>query len=129
MPYRPRTRSAGGLTAAPSLLASGLIREYFRDVYDHLARINAAIESSREMLTTAIQVNLALISLSENEVTKKLAAWGALITIPTFVVGVYGMNFEHMPELQWTYGYPAVLAVIVVVCSLLYRGFKRNGWL
>ena len=75
-------------------------QEYFRDVYDHLSRINATIESIREMLATAISVNIALISLSDAEVTKRLAAWGALITVPTLIAGVYGMNFEHMPELQ-----------------------------
>jgi len=104
-------------------------QEYFRDVYDHLSRINGAIESSREMLTTATQVNLALISLSENEVTKRLAAWGALITVPTFIVGIYGMNFEQMPELKWAFGYPAVLSIIVAVDALLYWRFRRAKWI
>ena len=81
--------------------------EYFRDVYDHLHRIHASIEGIREMLTTAIQVNLGMISLSENEVTKKLAAWAAIIAVPTMVAGIYGMNFEHMPELKWALGLSA----------------------
>ena len=81
-------------------------QDYFRDVYDHLARINGSIESIREILTTAIQVNLALIGIADNEVTKRLAAWGALITVPTLIAGIYGMNFEHMPEIQWEHGYP-----------------------
>ena len=82
------------------------MQEYFRDVYDHLHRIHATIEGIREMLTTAIQVNLGMISLSESEVTKKLAAWAAIIAVPTMVAGIYGMNFEYMPELEWAYGYP-----------------------
>ena len=81
--------------------------EYFRDVYDHLHRIHASIEGIREMLTTAIQVNLGMISLADNEVTKKLAAWAAIIAVPTMVAGIYGMNFEYMPELKWTFGLSA----------------------
>jgi magnesium transporter len=103
-------------------------QEYFRDVYDHLTRINAAIESSREMLTTAIQVNLALIGISDNEVTKKLAAWGALITVPTLIAGVYGMNFKHMPELDWVWGYWYAVALMVVVDVLLFFQFRKAKW-
>jgi magnesium transporter len=104
-------------------------QEYFRDVYDHLSRINGAIESSREMLTTATQVNLALISLSENEVTKRLAAWGALITVPTLIAGIYGMNFENMPELKTAYGYPLAIAFMVGVDALLFWRFRVAKWL
>jgi magnesium transporter len=104
-------------------------QEYFRDVYDHLARINAAIESSREMLTTAIQVNLALIGISDNEVTKRLAAYGALITVPTLVAGIYGMNFHHMPELDWTIGYPLAIAVMVAIDGLLFLRFRKVNWI
>ena len=89
--------------------------EYFRDVYDHLHRIHASIEGIREMLTTAIQVNLGMISLSESEVTKKLAAWAAIIAVPTMVAGIYGMNFKNMPELNWEWGYPVSLLVMVAV--------------
>jgi magnesium transporter len=85
----------------------------FRDVYDHLQRLHATIEGIREMLATAIQVNLGMISLNETEVTKKLAAWAAIIAVPTMIAGVYGMNFKHMPELEWELGYPlAMLAMI-----------------
>ena len=83
------------------------MNDYFRDVYDHLHRIHTSIEGIREMLTTAIQVNLGMISLAESEVTKKLAAWAAMIAVPTMVAGIYGMNFEHMPELKWWFGYPS----------------------
>ena len=103
--------------------------EYFRDVYDHLHRIHGSIEGIREMLTTAIQVNLGMISLSENEVTKKLAAWAAIIGVPTMVAGIYGMNFKNMPELDWAYGYPVALAVMVLIDVWLYFNFKKVKWL
>jgi magnesium transporter len=103
--------------------------EYFRDVYDHLHRIHLSIEGIRDMLTTAIQVNLGMISLSENEVTKKLAAWAAIIAVPTMVAGIYGMNFKNMPELDWTYGYPVAVAVMVIVDIWLYFNFKKVKWL
>ena len=104
-------------------------QEYFRDVYDHLVRINASIESLREMLQTGISVSLTLISLADNEVTKRLAAYGALITVPTLIAGVYGMNFDHMPELRWTFGYPLVVAVMVAIDVVLFFKFRKAGWL
>jgi len=103
--------------------------EYFRDVYDHLHRIHLAIEGIRDMLTTAIQVNLGMISLGESEVTKKLAAWAAIIAVPTMVAGIYGMNFKHMPELDWTYGYAFAVAVMVIIDVWLYFNFKKVKWL
>jgi magnesium transporter len=104
-------------------------QEYFRDVYDHLARINAAIDSSREMVTTAIQVNLALIGISDNEVTKRLAAWGALITVPTLIAGIYGMNFKHMPELDWPWGYSYAVAAMLIIDVILFFRFRKAHWL
>ncbi|HTQ00383.1 MAG TPA: magnesium/cobalt transporter CorA [Casimicrobiaceae bacterium] len=103
--------------------------EYFRDVYDHLSRIHSSIEGIREMLTTAIQVNLGMISLSESEVTKKLAAWAAIIAVPTMVAGIYGMNFKNMPELEWTFGYPVSIAIMLAVDVYLYFHFRRLKWL
>ena len=103
-------------------------QEYYRDVYDHLTRINGTIESIREMHATAITVNIALISLAESEVTKRLAAWGALITVPTLIAGIYGMNFAHMPELQWAVGYPFALALMTAVDLVLYWRFRRAKW-
>jgi len=103
--------------------------EYFRDVYDHLHRIHASLEGIREMLTTAIQVNLGMISLSESEVTKKLAAWAAIIAVPTMVAGIYGMNFKNMPELEWTFGYPLSIAVMVIADVYLYYRFRKGKWL
>ncbi|CAG0995637.1 Cobalt/magnesium transport protein CorA [Burkholderiales bacterium] len=109
-------------------LCTGL-GEYFRDVYDHLHRVNSAIEQMREMLQTAISVSLTLINLSESETTKRLAAWGALITIPTLIAGIYGMNFAHMPELGWTYGYPLILGLMAAVDGYLIYRFRKAGWL
>jgi magnesium transporter len=105
------------------------LQEYFRDVYDHLVRINAEIDGMREMLTTGIQVNLALTAASDNEVTKRLAAWGALITVPTLIAGIYGMNFRHMPELDWLAGYPFSLALMVAIDALLWWRFRRANWI
>ena len=105
------------------------MNEYFRDVYDHLHRIHTSLEGIREMLTTAIQVNLGMISLADNEVTKKLAAWGALITVPTLIAGVYGMNFQYMPELSQTWGYPFALALMAISAVGPMWYFRRRGWL
>ena len=90
-------------------------QEYFRDVFDHLARINAAIDGQREMLQTGISVTLTLVSIADSQVTKRLAAYGALITVPTLLAGIYGMNFDHMPELKWVGGYPLTLASMVLI--------------
>ncbi|MET0346316.1 MAG: CorA family divalent cation transporter, partial [Casimicrobiaceae bacterium] len=103
--------------------------EYFRDVYDHLHRIHASIEGIRDMVATAIQVNLGMISLADNEVTKRLAAWGALITVPTLIAGIYGMNFDLMPELKWVFGYPIAIGAMVVVDVLLFWRFRAVKWI
>ncbi len=104
-------------------------REYFRDIYDHLMRINAAIESMREMLATATSVNIAMIGITDSDITKRLAAWGALITVPTLIAGIYGMNFEHMPELRLAAGYPLTLAAMFGVDAILFWRFRRARWL
>jgi magnesium transporter len=118
-------RLAGGRAPKP---CDGM-QEYFRDVNDHLTRINTSIESIRETITTAIQVNLAMVAIEEGEVNKRLAAWAGIFAVATAFAGIWGMNFEHMPELQWRYGYPAALAVITTICFVLYRRFKKSGWL
>jgi magnesium transporter len=104
-------------------------QEYFRDIYDHLFRINQSIESLRDMVTTAISVNLSLITLQENETTKRLAAYAALVAVPTMIAGIYGMNFEHMPELHWSLGYPLSLAMMVGLDVYLFLRFRKAGWL
>jgi magnesium transporter len=109
-------------------LCSGL-QDYFRDVYDHLIRLNQSIDSQRDMVTTAISVNLSLITLQESEVTKRLAACAALVAVPTMIVGVYGMNFDHMPELRWEYGYFTVMGIIALIDAYLFYRFRKAKWL
>ncbi|MBA3582457.1 MAG: magnesium/cobalt transporter CorA [Gammaproteobacteria bacterium] len=104
-------------------------QEYFRDIYDHLYRINQSIDGIRDMLLTAIQVNLSLIALGESEVNKKLAAWAAIIGVPTMIAGIYGMNFNHMPELEWYWGYPLVMGIMISIDVYLFWRFKKVGWL
>jgi magnesium transporter len=105
------------------------LREYFRDVHDHLRRVNGRIVGFRELLGSALHANLTQISVQQNEDMRKISAWVAILAVPTMVAGIYGMNFEDMPELRWRYGYPAVLILIAVICLLLYRRFRRIGWL
>jgi magnesium transporter len=102
---------------------------YFRDVYDHVVRINEMVDILRELLTSALEANLSLISVGQNEAMKRLAGWAAIIAVPTMVAGVYGMNFKFMPELDWLWGYPVALAVMGGVSGYLYLRFKRSGWL
>ncbi|MDR5866352.1 magnesium/cobalt transporter CorA [Halomonas koreensis] len=104
-------------------------REYFRDVYDHLHRIESAVDSIREMIITAIQVNLSMVAIDEGEVHKRLAAWAAIFAVATILAGIWGMNFAHMPELDWRYGYPLALLMMGLACGGLYRRFRRTGWL
>jgi len=103
--------------------------EYFRDVHDHLARINIAIDAIRDTIGTAIQVNLSMATIEESETTKRLAAWAAIFAVSTALAGIWGMNFERMPELKWAYGYPMALGVIACAGGLLFWRFRRAGWL
>ena len=104
-------------------------QEYFRDIADHLQRINQSIDSLRDMVTTAISVNLTMIQLGENETTKQLAAYAALVAVPTMIAGVYGMNFKHMPELDWVWGYPFAVGLMVVLDAYLFVRFRKAKWL
>jgi len=103
--------------------------EYFRDVTDHLIRLNQSIDAARDTVSTAIQVNLALVQVGESETTKRLASYAALVAVPTMIAGVYGMNFENMPELKWTYGYPLVMGIMAVLDGYLFYRFRKSGWL
>ncbi len=103
--------------------------DYFRDVADHLARIHGAIESVRETIGTAIQANLSMVAIEDSDVTKRLAAWAGIFAAATAFAGIWGMNFEWMPELKWQWGYPAALGLITAVCVGLWYRFKRAGWL
>jgi magnesium transporter len=105
------------------------LRRFFRDVADHARRIDDQVNSQRELLTSVLEANLALLSVRQNDVIKEISSWAAIITVPTFIASVYGMNFQHMPELKWRIGYPLSLVTMVVAVFLLYRFFKRVGWL
>jgi magnesium transporter len=104
-------------------------QEYFRDVHDHLYRIAATLDTIRDTISTAIQVNLSMVAIDESEVNKRLAAWAAIFAVFTAFAGVWGMNFKLMPELEWQYGYPVAVGIMVCVCGYLYWRFKRSGWL
>jgi len=104
-------------------------RPYFRDVYDHVVRINETIDTLRELVTSALEAKLSLVSVAQSEITKKLAAWAAILAFPTMIAGIYGMNFENIPELHWQHGYLVVMAGMFSVCGFLYWRFKRSGWL
>ena len=104
-------------------------REYLRDVVDHLTRINTSLDTIRDTIGTAIQVNLSMVTIEENEVNKRLAAWAGIFAAATALAGIWGMNFKAMPELDWEYGYPFALAAIASVSGILYWRFKRAGWL
>jgi magnesium transporter len=128
--------AAGPLLEATAKLHGGRVpplcaglQDYFRDVHDHLLRLNQSIDNLRDMVATATSVNLALITLQENEVTKRLAAYAALVAVPTMLAGLYGMNFKHMPELDWAYGYPVALAVMAILDIYLFYRFRKAQWL
>jgi len=105
------------------------LNSYFRDVYDHLLRVVGEIEDKRDVLTDALNANLAQVSVRQNEDMRAISAWVAIAAVPTVIGAVYGMNFEHMPELRSTWAYPAVLVLMGLVCWGLWRRFKRAGWL
>ena len=105
------------------------VRLYFRDVHDHALRVNDAIDTLREMLTTALSVNLSLVTLAQGEIVKRLGAWAALLAAPTLITSWYGMNFEHMPETGSRYGYWILIGGVALACGVLYRLFKRAKWL
>jgi magnesium transporter len=104
-------------------------RPYYRDIIDHLNRVLEQIDMLREMLSFAFEACLLTGQARQGEVSRKLAGWAAILAVPTAVAGIYGMNFEHMPELTWRYGYPVTLLVIAVVCSVLFVRFRKSGWI
>ncbi|MFF4090490.1 magnesium and cobalt transport protein CorA [Streptomyces nigra] len=125
----PLSRPLEELATVPIRVVAPEIQAYFRDVSDHLLRAKEQLFSFDELLNSILQAHLAQVTVAQNEDMRKITAWAAIVAVPTMVCGVYGMNFEHMPELRWTFGYPLVLGVISVACVVLYRGFRRNGWL
>src|SRR5262249_7621292 len=104
-------------------------RPYFRDVYDHVIRINEMVDTLRELRTSALEANLSLISVAQNEAMKRLAGWAAIFAVPTMIAGIYGMNFKWMPELDWPIGYPVIMGLMLGAYTVLYLRFKRAGWL
>lgn len=125
----PLLEAVTGLTGARvPPICSGL-REYFRDIYDHLLRLNQTVDSDRETLTTAIAVNLGMIQVQESENMKRLAAYAALVAVPTLIAGIYGMNFQYMPELGWRFGYGTAIGVMLAIDTFLFFRFRKSGWL
>jgi magnesium transporter len=105
------------------------VRAYFRDVEDHLRRVREQLEGYRDLLTSVLEANLAQVTVQQNQDVQTISAIVAILAVPTMIAAIYGMNFEHMPELAWTFGYPLVLGVMAVICFALYRYFRRIGWL
>ncbi|SMQ15549.1 magnesium transporter [Streptomyces sp. Ag82_O1-12] len=125
----PLSRPLEDLATRPIRAVDPEIQAYFRDVSDHLLRAKEQIAAFDELLNSILQAHLAQVTVAQNEDMRKITAWAAIVAVPTMVCGVYGMNFDHMPELHWQYGYGMVIGVISVACLALYRGFRRSGWL
>jgi magnesium transporter len=113
----------GRVQVAPGTL------EYFRDVLDHLLRVDERVDSHSELLTNVLNAHLAQVGMQQNEDMRKISAWAAILAVPTMVTGIYGMNFDHMPEKHWMYAYPVVMGLVFAVCLGLYRWFRKSGWL
>ena len=105
------------------------IRDYFRDVNDNLIRVREQLDAMRDLLAGSLQANLAQVAVRQNDDVRRISAWVAIIAVPTAIAGIYGMNFEHMPELKWEFGYPAAVLAMLIICAALYRYFKKVGWL
>ncbi|MER0245276.1 magnesium and cobalt transport protein CorA [Streptomyces sp. HSW2009] len=125
----PLDRPLHALSNQPSRIVDADVRTYFRHVADRLARVSEQVSSFDELLNSILQASLAQLTVAQNEVLRKISAWVAIIAVPTMLCGLYGMNFDHMPELGWTYGYPVLLVGLVTLCGLLHRAFRRSGWL
>jgi magnesium transporter len=130
------SRAVSPLVQPVQQLASGAfelvhseVQTYFRDVEDHLLRANEQVEGFRDLLTSVLSANLTQVGVRQNEDMRKISAWVAILAVPTLIAGVYGMNFDHMPELRWTFGYPLAIGLMLVICTGLYRYFRSSGWL
>jgi magnesium transporter len=117
-------RNLGGRRFVPAE-----IKEYLRDVEDHLTRVREQVESYDELLNPILQAHMTQVTVADNQDMRKISAWGAIFMVPTAIAGIYGMNFDHMPELRWRFGYYMIIGLIALACYSLYRGFRRNGWL
>ncbi|MFF3207978.1 magnesium/cobalt transporter CorA [Streptomyces sp. NPDC002962] len=126
----PLTRLAGTSLSGPGVpFVDDRARPFFRDVSDHLMRVNESVEGLDRLVTDILSAHLAQMSVRQNDDMRKISAWAAMAAVPTMIAGIYGMNFEHMPELRWVWSYPAVIALMAVLEVLLYRLFKHRGWL
>jgi magnesium transporter len=125
----PLSVALGRIPADHKDLVGKEVLRYLRDVLDHATSAADQITSYDEMLSSLVQAALAKVGMQQNTDMRKISAWVAIAAVPTMIAGIYGMNFEHMPELSWAYGYPAVLLFMAVVCGFLYRNFRRNHWL
>lgn len=125
----PLLRPMQLLGERPMRLIDPEIQKYFRDVADHVARVHEQVTGYDDLLNSILQANLAQATVVQNEDMRKITAWAAILAVPTMITGVYGMNFDHMPELGWRYSYPTVLCAILAICYAIHRGFRRNGWL
>jgi magnesium transporter len=125
----PMMEATGKLHGGRVPAVCATTQHYFRDVYDHLSRINSTIDAMRDTISTAILVCQSTVSIEQNVINKRLAAWAAIFAIATVFTGIWGMNFKLMPELLWDYGYPVALLIIITVCGFLYLRFKRSDWL
>ncbi|MEU3224168.1 magnesium and cobalt transport protein CorA [Streptomyces sp. NPDC006976] len=125
----PLLRPMQLLSERPMRLIDPDIQKYFRDVADHLVRVQEEVIGFDELLNSILQANLAQATVAQNEDMRKITSWAAIVAVPTMICGVYGMNFTNMPEVHWRYGYPMVMGVIAGVCFSIHRMLKRNGWL
>ncbi|MGV9452762.1 magnesium/cobalt transporter CorA [Streptomyces sp. NPDC003635] len=126
MPLARLTESGGG-AAVPYV--NDKARPFFRDVSDHLTRVNESVEGLDRLVSDILSAHLAQMSVRQNDDMRKISAWAAMAAVPTMIAGIYGMNFDHMPELRWVWSYPALIAIMAALEVLLYRLFKRRGWL
>jgi magnesium transporter len=129
-------RGVRPLVEPMTTLAEGLnphidehLQPFFRDVADHATRVSEQVDGFDDLLTSVLNANLAQVSVQQNSDMRRISAWVAIVAVPTMIAGIYGMNFDHMPELRWRYGYPLALTVMTGICLTLYRAFKRSGWL
>jgi magnesium transporter len=125
----PLTRPLERLVEGDIPGVDAAIAPYLRDVQDHLAQVRERLAGFTELLDSILSASLARVTVQQNTDMRKISAVAAIIAVPTMLVGIYGMNFDHMPELRWTYGYPAVVALMVTTCATLFHGFRKNGWL
>jgi magnesium transporter len=125
----PLLSPVSGLARGSLLDVRKPLKQYFRDIADHLELINEEVTAQRDLLTTILQANMAVVSVKQSDIVRKISGWAAIITVPTFIASFFGMNFEHMPELAWSWSYPATIALMVLVALALHRSFKRAGWL